>query len=414
MDPNFYYAHGNLGEALEFQGSLDEALAEYKKTTQLTDDPFGLAELAHVQAARGNIAEARKHLDDMHEAAKKRYVQPFSFAVAHLALGEKDEALRLLEQSYQEHDGGALAFIRIDPFLAPLRGDPRFEALADKIVPRASTAVSEPPEKSIAVLPFLDLSPAKDQEYFCDGISEEILNTLAKVEGLQVAARTSSFSFEGTNLGVKEIAEKLGVRHILEGSLRREGNRIRVTAQLVNASDGFHLWSETYEREVQGIFAVQDEITRAITDALKVKLAGARPAQKQNTEAHDLYLQGVFFSNKSTEEGLRKALEFFQRSLEKDPNSARAWSGIAKTWNWLADAYVRPSEAYPQMKAAAEKAIALDPDNAEAHIWMGESKRILDWDMEGFKAELNRALQLDPNSATAHMFHGPLRSNPRK
>jgi serine/threonine protein kinase/Tfp pilus assembly protein PilF len=261
-------------------------------------------------------------------------------------------------------------------------------------------------EKSVAVLPFLDLSPAKDQEYFCDGISEEILDSLAKVEGLQVAARTSSFSFKGTNLGVKEIAEKLGVQHILEGSLRRDGNRIRVTAQLVNASDGFHLWSETYERELQGVFAVQDEITRAITGALKVKLAGARPAQKQNTEAHDLYLQGVFFSNKSTEEGLRKGLEFFQRSLEKDPNSARAWSGIAKTWNWLGDAYVRPSEAFPQMKAAAEKAIALDPDDTEAHIWLGESKRILDWDMDGFKAEINRALQLDPNSATAHCFMG--------
>ena len=271
------------------------------------------------------------------------------------------------------------------------------------LAPAANTG---PPAKSIAVLPFLDLSPAKDQEYFCDGISEEILNTLAKVEGLQVAARTSSFSFKGTNLGVKEIAEKLGVRHILEGSLRREGNRIRVTTQLVNATDGFHLWSETYERELQGVFALQDEITRAITGVLKVKLAAARPAQKQNTEAYDLYLQGVFFSNKSTEEGLRKSLEFFQRSLEKDPNAARTWAGIAKVWNWLADAYVRPLDAFPQMKAAAEKAVALDPNNAEAHIWVGESKRILDWDMTGFGAELHRALQLDPNSAMAHSFMG--------
>jgi len=270
----------------------------------------------------------------------------------------------------------------------------------------ALTVNPGPPEKSIAVLPFADLSPAKDQEYFCDGISEEILDSLAKVEGLKVAARTSSFSFKGTNLGVKEIAEKLGVRHILEGSLRRDENRIRVAAQLINASDGFHLWSETYEREVQGVFAVQDEITRAITGTLKMKLAGVRPAQTQNTEAHDLYLQGVFFSNKSTEEGLRKALEFFQRSLEKDPSSARAWAGIAKAWNWLADAYVRPSEGFPQMKAAAEKALALDPDDAEAHIWMAEAKRVLDWDFESFKAELNRALQLDPNSATAHVFLG--------
>ena len=155
------------------------------------------------------------------------------------------------------------------------------------------------------------MSPAKDQEYFCDGISEEILNTLAKVEGLQVAARTSSFSFQRHQSGVKEIAEKLGVRHILEGSLRREGNRIRITAQLVNASDGFHLWSETYEREVQGIFAVQDEITRAITDALKLKLADARPAQKQNTEAHDLYLQGVFFRIRVRKKGCERRWNSF-------------------------------------------------------------------------------------------------------
>jgi TolB-like protein/Tfp pilus assembly protein PilF len=406
MDPNFYYAHGNLGEALEVKGSFQEALAEYQKTQELTPDPFALAELAHVHAALGNKRDAEKFLVEMHEVAKKRYVQAFTFAVAHLAVGDKEQALGFLEQSYEDHDGGALAFIRIDPFLAQLRGDPRFEQLAEKIVPRLGTTATNGPEKSIAVLPFLDLSQAKDQEYFCDGISEQILDSLAKVPGLQVAARTSSFSLKGTKLGAKEIAGKLGVRHLLEGSLRRDGNRIRVSAQLINAQTGFHLWSDTFERELQGVFALQDEITQAITNALKLKLAVAPAPATQNTEAYDLYLQGVFFSNKSTEEGLRRGLELFQRSLEKDPGSARAWAGIAKTWNWLADAYVRPLEAFPEMKAAAEKAVALDPDNAEAHIWMGEAKRILDWDMEGFKAELDRALKLDPNSATAHIFLG--------
>src|SRR5262249_23934275 len=150
-------------------------------------------------------------------------------------------------------------------------------------------------------------------------------------------------------------------------------------------SDGFNLWSQTYERELQDVFAVQDDITRAISDALELSLSSTRPSQMQNTEAYELYLQGVFFSNKSTEEGLRKGLDFFKRQLEKDPASARAWAGIARTWNWLADAYVRPSEAYPQMKIAAEEAIAIDPDNAEAHLWLGESRRVLDWDMESFK-----------------------------
>jgi TolB-like protein/Tfp pilus assembly protein PilF/predicted Ser/Thr protein kinase len=405
IDPNFYYAHGNLGEALEFKGSLNEALEEYAKTRALTDDPFGLALLAHIHAALGNTGEARKILDQLHEFAKKRYVQSYTFAVANLGLGEREEALRLLEESYRDRAGGDISFIRIDPFLAPLRGEPRFEALADKIAPRFVGDAPATSEKSIAVLPFIDLSEAKDQEYFCDGISEQILDSLARVEGLQVAARTSSFSLKGSQLGAKEIAAKLGVRHLLEGSLRRDGNRIRVTAQLIDARNGFHIWSETYERELQGVFAVQDEITQAITTALKLKLAGGR-TRTVNPEAYDLYLQGMFFSSKSTEEGLRKSLDFFQKSLEKDPGFAKSWSGTARAWNWLADAYVRPLDAFPQMKAAAEKALALDPNDAEAHIWLAEAKRILDWDLKGFRDELERALTLDPNSATAHTFLG--------
>ena len=260
-------------------------------------------------------------------------------------------------------------------------------------------------DKSIAVLPFVDLSQAHDQEYFCDGISEEILDALAKIEGLRVVARTSSFSFKGKNSDVAEIAQKLNVQNVLEGSLRREGNRIRVSAQLVSATKGSNLWSETYERELQGVFAVQDEITRSIVDALKIKLAVAPPTRgRQNTEAYDLYLQGLYLSNKSDEASLRKSLSLFQRALEKDPSFAKAWSGIAKAWEWLADAYVKPLEAYPAVKAAAAKAIALDEAEAEAHCYLGDSMRVLDWDVAGGQAELERALQLDPNSGAAHFF----------
>src|SRR6266704_212874 len=276
---------------------------------------------------------------------------------------------------------------------------------------RRSAASLPISQKSIAVLPFVDMSQAKDQEYFCDGISEEILDTLAKVEGLRVVARTSSFSFKGKNEDVGEVANKLNVENVLEGSLRREGNRIRITAQLISARNGFHLWSDTYERELKDVFAVQDEITRAIVDALKVKLAVAPPARKrQNTEAYDLYLQGLYFSNKSTEEELRKSLDLFQRSLEKDPNSARAWIGIAKAWIWLADAYVKPLEAYSKVKEAASKALALDERNAEAHSYLGETKRILDRNPSGEEEELKRALEIDPNSVDAHLFMSFLKS----
>ena len=273
------------------------------------------------------------------------------------------------------------------------------------------TGLTEVPAKSIAVLPFVDLSQAKDQEYFCDGISEEILDALAKVEGLRVVARTSSFSFKGKNADVGEIAQKLNVQNVLEGSLRREGNRIRITAQLINARNGFHIWSDTFERELQGVFAVQDEITRSIVDALKIKLAVAPPVRTPgSTEAYDLYLKGLYYSNKSDEENLRKSLSLFQQALDKDPNFARAWTGIAKAWEQLADAYVRPLEAYPKVKEAASKALALDDKDAEAHCYLGEVKLLIDRDVAGGEAEVKRALQLDRNSATAHFYMSWLKS----
>jgi TolB-like protein/predicted Ser/Thr protein kinase len=262
-----------------------------------------------------------------------------------------------------------------------------------------------PPEKSIAVVPFLDLSQAKDQEYFCDGISEEILHALAKVDGLRVTGRTSSFSFKGSGAGATEIGKKLNVQNVLEGSLRRDGNRVRITAELIDARNGFHLWSETYDRELEGVFALQDEITRSIVDALKINLAVLLPVREQrNIEVYDLYLQGLYFSNKSSEEDLRRALSFFQRAVEKDPTFARAWTGIAKVWYFLADVYVKPLDAYAASKEAALNAIALDEKDAEAHCYLSEAKRVLDWDLAGADAELKRALELDPSSAPAHFF----------
>jgi serine/threonine-protein kinase len=262
-----------------------------------------------------------------------------------------------------------------------------------------------PPEKSIAVLPFADLSQAKDQEYFCDGISEELIHTLAKVGGLRVVGRSSSFSFKGKKANAREIGQKLNIGNVLEGSLRREGHRLRVTAELINARNGFQVWTETYDRELEGVFALQDEIARSIVEALKIKLAVSPPMHEQrNTEVYDLYLQGLYFSNKSSDEDLRRALSFFQRTVEKDPTFSRAWTGIAKVWYFLADVYAKPLDAYPASKEAASKAITLDEKDAEAHCYLSEAKRVFDWDLAGADAELKRALQLDPNSAPAHFF----------
>jgi adenylate cyclase len=263
---------------------------------------------------------------------------------------------------------------------------------------------STPQTRSIAVLPFNDLSPAEDQDYFGDGMAEEILTALAKVDGLRVAARRSSFWFKGKEADLSEIAEKLNVCHVLEGSVRREGKRVRVKAELIDACDGFTIWTETFERELQGIFAVQDEITRSIVDALKLQLDISAPPPSRSTDAYDAYLQGLFYSDKSTEEALRRSLEFFQRALDKDPRFSRAWTGIAKAWLWLADAYVPPLEAYPKVRDAAARALQLNEDEAEAHVYLAESRRILDWDLDGAEAEFNRAVEIDPNSTPSNYF----------
>ena len=259
-------------------------------------------------------------------------------------------------------------------------------------------------EKSIAVLPFSDLSPGKDHAYFSDGIAEEILSALAKTEGLRVAARRSSFWFKGKEAELGEIAQKLNVEHVLEGSVRHDGNRVRITAELIDVGDGFTVWSETFDREMQGIFAVQDEITRSIVEALKLRLDISASPTSRSPDAYDVYLQGLFYSDKSTEEALQQSLEFFERALEKDPQLSRAWTGIAKAWLWLADAYVPPRQAYPKVRDAATHALKIDNDDAEAHVYLGEVKRILDWDMGGAAREFCRAVEIDPKSTPSNYF----------
>ena len=259
-------------------------------------------------------------------------------------------------------------------------------------------------EKSIAVLPFSDLSAEQDHAYFSDGIAEEILTALSKIDGLRVAARRSSFWFKGREAELSEIADKLGVEHVLEGTVRRDGSRVRITAELNNAFNGFTIWSETFDREFQGIFAVQDEITKAIVDALKLKLDISAPPTSRSAAAYDFYLQGLFYSDKSTEEALQRSLGFFERALKKDPQFGRAWTGIAKSWLWLADAYVPPREAYPKVREAAFHALKIYNDDAEAHVYLGETKRILDWDLDGAAREFCRAVELDPKSTPSNYF----------
>ena len=277
-----------------------------------------------------------------------------------------------------------------------------YQLIRNKEPARATSATEQ--EKSIAVLPFVDMSQTKDQEYFCDGISEELLDALAKVEGLRVVARTSSFAFKGKNADVSEIAQKLGVRHVLEGSLRRDGKRVRISAQLIDARNGFHLWSETYERELKDIFAMQDETTAAIVNALKIKLAVALPVHKQpNTEAYELDLKGRYFLNKRD---LKKAIDNFQQALAKDPSHALAYAGLSEVYVVSAvRGGVAPREVMPKAKEAALQALAIDDGLSEAHASLAYVTFFYDWEWPAAEREFKRAIGLNPNNADAHHWY---------
>lgn len=259
---------------------------------------------------------------------------------------------------------------------------------------------------SIAVLPFEDLSPQHDQEYFCDGMTEEIIDALTKLDGLRVVARTSSFAFKGKQQDIREIGKKLNVGAVLEGSVRKFGNKLRVTAQLNSVADGYHLWSDTYERELPDVFSVQDEISHAIVNTLQVKLGAHRSTVRpkpENLETYDLYLKGRYHWGRWRTEGAEKAQHYFEQAIAKDPGYAPAYAGLADSYCWLGFFNaLRPSEAMPKARAAALKAIQLDDSLAAAHVSIGYVKAFYDFDLPGAEREFRRAIELNPGLSDAH------------
>ena len=262
---------------------------------------------------------------------------------------------------------------------------------------------------SIAVLPLANLSRDPEQDYFADGLTEELLDLLAKVPGLHVAARTSAFSFKGKNEDARTIAEKLNVATLLEGSVRKAGDQVRITTQLINAADGYHLWSETYDRKLTDVFAVQDDIAQAVVAALKVKLL---PGQAPNSRAHRTsdpevyrqYLLGRQFMRLGNRDGFVRAAQAYQRALAKDPRFAPAIAGLADAEGWVADsAETSDAVAEGQRRAIklANEAVALDPDLTEAYVARGSVRSVIQWDWPGARADFERALTLSPENADA-------------
>jgi TolB-like protein/Tfp pilus assembly protein PilF len=269
----------------------------------------------------------------------------------------------------------------------------------------SATLVPTATDNSIAVLPFVDMSQARDQEYFSDGLTEELLNLLAKTSKLRVIGRTSSFQFKGRNDDLRLIGQKLGVAHLLEGSVRKAGNKIRITVQLIEAANGSHQWSETYDRDLNDIFKVQDEIAAAVVAQLKAKLLnGAAPGPRAmpNTEAYTLVLKGRYWLARISRDDLAKAIDYFQQAIQMEPDYAQAWVGLSNCYEDQAKFGAEVVEvAMPKAREAAQKAIALDPKLAEAHAAFGSIQLLYDWDFAGANASMQHALALDPINVDA-------------
>jgi TolB-like protein/Tfp pilus assembly protein PilF len=265
--------------------------------------------------------------------------------------------------------------------------------------PTLGPAVPAIPEKSVAVLPFVDMSEKKDQEYFSDGLTEELIDRLAHSPDLKVIARTSSFHFKGTNEDVRTIGSKLAVANLLEGSVRTSGKRLRVTAQLIKVSDGYHLWSETYDRKMDDIFRVQDSIADAVTTAMKAAIATevtSATYRSNNLDAYAAFLRGRFFLNKTTKDDTDRALAAFREAIRLDPGYAAAWVGIGETYNTYGmGSWMPPMKAYAEARNALDRALSINPDLAYAHHVLSNILANYQYDFAGSKAELERARQLD-------------------
>jgi serine/threonine protein kinase/Tfp pilus assembly protein PilF len=275
---------------------------------------------------------------------------------------------------------------------------------------KSKVTEQQPTEKkpSIAVLPFVDMSPQKDQEYFCDGIAEELINALTHIKDLRVVARTSTFAFRGEKIDVREIGKKLNVRTVLEGSIRKAGNRIRVTTQLINVEDGYHLWSEKFDREMEDIFAIQDEISLAIVDHLKVKLLAREKADIEkcptdDPEAYNLYLKGLHFGWQPYQESLDKSLEYYRKAIDRDPTFALSYVGIGSAYVGLSALSLRPpADVLPKAKAALKKAQELDDSLAEVHALAASLAYWYDFDWKEAEKGFQKTFELNPGFAKAH------------
>lgn len=399
---------------------LDFGLAAIKDTDQLTKTGSTLGTIGYMspEQVRGKDTDHRSDLFSLGIVLYEMIAGRLPFkgdteaATMNSVLNEAPEPLSRYKSGVSDKLQDIVSkLLEKDPSL-------RYQSAAGVISDLKRLAVSDSKKEvlrpSIAVLPFTNLSTDPDQEYFCDGMAEEIINALTKIDTLRVVARTSCFAFKGKHEDIRTIGDKLNVSAILEGSVRKSGNRLRITAQLINVADGYHLWSEKYDRNMEDIFAIQDEISLTIVDKLKVKLLKGKRASltkryTDNIEAYNLYLKGRFYWNKRVSAELEKAKDLFEKVLALDPNYALAYAGLADCFSMLGQNLdIPPRDAFPKAREMALKALSIDGTLAEAHTSLAGVLATYDWNWKEAENEFNKAIELNPNYATAHQWYGLL------
>jgi len=405
QDPESFITRWVLGVSLGTAGQFDEAVSTLETASAISGrHSRALASLALVFGQSGKRPEASALHGELVDRASRAYVPLTYLALTAEASGQHEEAMSLARRAWDARDPTFILHARHFPEFRSLRSDPRFVAILREMNRPTSG------EASIAVLPFANMSADKENEYFGDGLAEEILNVLAQVPGLKVAGRTSSFFFRGKDVEFEEIGRRLNVEHILEGSVRKAGNRIRVTAQLIKVADGFHLWSDRYDRELTDIFAIQDEITHSIAAALRIRLSRETTMARRhvpNLRAYDAYLKARDHLYKPTPESLELFKERIDHAIELDPEFGLARSISGGYYTMQSAMGIKPArEVIPLAKAAEHEALRLDPSLPEAHALLAVCNGTYDYDWNEAQRHWRLAMAREPVSHDIRLWYG--------
>jgi TolB-like protein/Tfp pilus assembly protein PilF len=411
LNPSFAYAHAILGEALELNGQLDDAFTEYEKSYNAGHDFRGLMMMARVHGLKGDREKALQLLEQAKQLNSPD-IWAFGCAMVYLGLGDRNEALNSLEQSYQQQEFINLSTIKDDPLFDPLHGDPRFEKLVNQIMSPAVIAAGATsiPAKSIAVLPFKPLLAASRDESLEIGMADTLIMKLGNLRQIIVRPVSAVRKYAGLEQDPVAAGREQRVDAVLDGTVQKSGERIRVTVRLLSAADGQQLWADKFEEEFTDIFSVEDSISERVAAALAVTLTGADKKQltkrsTENAEAYQLYLKGRYYAGKYTPEGTKKAIAYFDKAIALDPNYALAYDGLAYCY-YASDWFGPPKENFAKARALVEKALEIDPALAEAHVSLGLLVAWLDYDWPGAEREFKRAFELNANYPPAHLWYG--------